>query len=178
MRRPIVGVMGSGQEAHEHLARPLGQWLASLGVHLLTGGGQGVMAAVSRAFCESPGRSGLAIGVIPPRDEDDATLPRPGYPNDWVEVAIHTHLPHSGERGWEVTSRNHINVLSSTVVVALPGGAGTGTEVALAQRYGRPVMAFLDETNGIVGLPLTVPVVTEFVKVQEFVQRYLRTVKR
>ena len=50
-RLPIVGVMGSGSHPHADLAEPLGRWLAAQGVHLLTGGGAGVMEAVSRAFC-------------------------------------------------------------------------------------------------------------------------------
>ena len=32
------------------LAEPLGRMLAAIGVHLLTGGGRGVMESVSRAF--------------------------------------------------------------------------------------------------------------------------------
>ncbi|HUT02907.1 MAG TPA: DNA-binding protein, partial [bacterium] len=46
-RLPIVGVLGSGSEPHEEKAKPLGEWLAREGVHLLTGGGGGVMEAVS-----------------------------------------------------------------------------------------------------------------------------------
>ena len=36
-RLPIVGVMGSARESHPDLAIPLGTWLATLPVHLLTG---------------------------------------------------------------------------------------------------------------------------------------------
>src|SRR5690606_16565050 len=43
-RLPIVGVMGSGSSASA-LAEPLGAALAELPIHLLTGGGAGVMAA-------------------------------------------------------------------------------------------------------------------------------------
>jgi predicted Rossmann-fold nucleotide-binding protein len=46
-------------------AIPLGEWLASIGVHLLTGGGKGVMESVSKAFYESPARQGVVLGVIP-----------------------------------------------------------------------------------------------------------------
>lgn len=132
-RRGVVGVMGSGVEPHEELALPLGRWIAERGFHLLTGGGGGVMAAVSRGFASVPHRRGLAIGVLP-------AGPPPGYPNPWVDVAIRTHLEALGERGQAPESRNHINVLSSDVVVALPGGAGTRSEIALAARYGRPVV--------------------------------------
>ena len=39
-------------------------------------------------------------------------------------------------------ARNVINVLSSRVVVACPGGAGTASEVALAVKCNRPVILF------------------------------------
>jgi predicted Rossmann-fold nucleotide-binding protein len=39
-------------------------------------------------------------------------------------------------------SRNHINVLSADAVVALPGGAGTRSEIDLAKRYGIPLIAY------------------------------------
>jgi predicted Rossmann-fold nucleotide-binding protein len=38
------------------------------------------------------------------------------------------------------SARNMINVLSSHVVVACPGGAGTLSEIALALKHGRPVI--------------------------------------
>lgn len=43
-----------------------------------------------------------------------------------------THLPLSGPFGTEDRSRNHISILSSDVVVALPGGDGTSSELQLA----------------------------------------------
>ena len=64
-RLPIVGVMGSGGERHEARASSLGEWLATEDVHLLTGGGGGVMEAVSQAFFNVPDRRGLVLGVIP-----------------------------------------------------------------------------------------------------------------
>ena len=130
-RLPIVGVMGSGTEAHEPRAQQVGSWLATEGVHLLTGGGGGVMASVSRAFHETPGRRGLVIGVLP-SSASASSEPKPGYPNPWVEIPIYTHLPFSGERGTDPLSRNHINVLTSDVVIFLPGAAGTASEAELA----------------------------------------------
>ena len=125
-RLPIVGVMGSGSEAHQERAREVGCWLATEGVHLLTGGGAGVMASVSKAFHEMPGRRGLVIGVLP--SSASRSQPKPGYPNSWVEIPIVTHLPLSGERGTDPMSRNHINLLSSDVLIFLPGSAGTASE--------------------------------------------------
>jgi len=98
-RLPIAGVMGSGTQEHADLAVPLGRWLASLEVHLLTGGGCGVMESVSRAFHEVQGRRGLVIGILPAASEENAAMAPPGYPNPWVEIAIRTHLPWSGSVG-------------------------------------------------------------------------------
>lgn len=156
----VVGVMGSGVRAHAELAVPLGRGLAGMGVHLLTGGGGGVMAAVSRAFAEVEDRAGLVLGVLPAdgfqrtsrragragdaESEPAQWEPPPGYPNPWVEVAVRTHLDARGTAGDAASSRNHVNVLSSDVVVALPGGQGTASEVALALRYGRPLVLLGD----------------------------------
>jgi uncharacterized protein (TIGR00725 family) len=147
--------MGSGQDPHSDRAGPLGSRLAEFGVHLLTGGGGGVMASVSAAFHAGSPRRGLVIGVLPTTQQNDSEpAERSGYPNSWVEIPIRTHLPYSGLRGQDPLSRNHINVLSADVIVALPGGAGTASEVALAVRYERPVIVWadplqLDVPNGV-----------------------------
>lgn len=146
-RRKIVGVMGSGKEAHNHLAAPLGRWLAKQGYNLLTGGGQGVMAAVSKAFASVPRRKGVIIGIIPAKqlyeNSDRRNFQKPeGYPNEWVEVPIITHLPLTGKQGKEKMSRNHINILSSDIIIALPGGEGTLSEIELALEYGKPIIIF------------------------------------
>lgn len=165
---PIVGVMGSGSAAHEERAAEVGRWLAAEGVHLLTGGGGGVMRSVSRAFFEDPDRRGSVIGVLPGRPE-----PPPGYPNPWVEIPIRTHLPSSGDQGTEAMSRNHINVLSSDVIIALPGSAGTSSEVRLACAYGRPVVAFVQARSDIPDLPDEVPICQSVDCVKRFVAAHL-----
>ena len=167
-RLPIVGVMGSGSSPHIGRVTQLGSWVAAQGFHLLTGGGAGVMTGVSRAFRSIPDRRGLVIGIIP-CVEGDPGRPLPGYPNPWVDVPILTHLPLRGPRGTEPRSRNHINVLSSDVVVALPGGSGTRSEVELALAYARPLIAWLGARDEIPSLPAEVPVTGEFSEIQEFV---------
>ena len=146
--------MGSGSRAHQNRAIRLGEWLATLDVHLLTGGGKGVMAAVSRSFYHVRNRKGLVLGIIPCRENQPSTTPH-GYPNQWVELPIFTHLPFSGTRGTDPLSRNHINVLTATIVIALPGGLGTVSEVKLAKQYSRPVVAFLNTKDRMAmpGLP-------------------------
>jgi len=137
-----VAVIGSGLDEHEDLARPVGELLASLGVNLLTGGGGGVMRPVSRAYIRARRERGISIGIIPCRSEAERAIPKDGYPNEFVELAIYTHLPYSGERGQDDLSRNHINILTASAVIALPGSLGTASEVALARRYGKPVIVF------------------------------------
>jgi uncharacterized protein (TIGR00725 family) len=170
-RLPIVAVMGSGSHADEARARHLGRWLAREGVHLLTGGGGGAMAAVSRAFVGVRPRRGRAIGVLPA--DESRRAPRPGYPNTWVEIPILTHLPASGEAGETPQSRNHLNVLSADVVVVMAGGAGTRSEARLALRYGRPVVAYLGDRHEVPGLPAEVPLATSLSAVQRFVRAAL-----
>ena len=166
MKRPIVGVMGSGAERHDALAAPVGRWLAQQGVHLLTGGGGGVMEAVSEAFAQVPERQGLVLGILKgfPGDDGRVTV---ATPNRWVEVAIRTHLPLSGAQGTDPQSRNHVNVLTADVVVVLPGSDGTRSEVQLALRYGRPVVALVGPDGWPASWP-DVPLATTF---DDFVRR-------
>jgi predicted Rossmann-fold nucleotide-binding protein len=156
---PVAAVIGSGRTADACCA-DVGRLIATLGFHLLTGGGRGVMEAVSRAFYETSPRSGLVIGIIPAEvhglDQienrtaaDIVYEPPAGYPNKWVEIAIFTHLPDSGEEGTLRSSRNHINVLSAHVIVALPGRAGTESEIWLAKQYGVPIIAYGDHADGV-----------------------------
>ena len=171
--RPIVGVMGSGSQPHEERAGALGRWLAHEGVHLLTGGGGGVMASVSRAFFGESDRKGLVIGVLPGSADAAVCRSPAGYPNPWVEIPICTHLPLSGDRGTDPGSRNSINVLSSDVLIALPGGPGTASEVRLALHYGRPLVAYLEHRSEIEGLPVEAVVSPSLAGVQGFVRSQL-----
>jgi len=142
----VVAVIGSGAAADRDRCRQVGRLLADLGCDLLTGGGGGVMEAVSRAFCEARdelGTGALAVGIVPGGvDAGGRYAARSGYPNPWVELAIYTHLPHSGKKGKDMLSRNHINVLSADAVVALPGGPGTRSEIDLARQYGIALIAY------------------------------------
>ncbi len=122
-RKPIVGVMGSGGvSSNDALAYEVGRLLALAGYVVLNGGGGGVMYAVSQGAAEA---GGLVVGVLPTSE------PTASYPNPYVHVPIYTGMS---------LARNAINILSSDVVVALPGGAGTLSEVALALNSGRHVV--------------------------------------
>ena len=162
--------MGSGADPCEPRAGGLGRMLAGLGVHLLTGGGGGVMASVSRAFFETEGRGGRVIGILPCEPDDPLCRAQAGYPNEWVEIPIATHLPLSGPRGTDPLSRNHINILSSDAVIALPGGPGTRSEVALAVKYRRPVVAYLKDPSELPGLPEAVTIASSLPEIERFLR--------
>ncbi|HUP26013.1 MAG TPA: molybdenum cofactor carrier protein [Thermoanaerobaculia bacterium] len=177
-RLPVIGVMGSGAAsigvALERRAASVGDLVARMGCHLLTGGGAGVMAAAARGFVAVDGRRGLSIGVLPgspPAARVGPPHPPPGYPNAWIELPIRTHLPWSGGDGIDPLSRNHLNVLSSDALVALDGGAGTASEITLALRYTRPVVAFLENPERELLLrPKDVPLVKTLAEVEAFVR--------
>ena len=64
----------------------------------------------------------------------------------------------------------HINVLTSDAIVALPGDAGTASEVELAISYGRPIIAFVESAEEIAWLPEGVPRTHDFEEVCSFVR--------
>jgi predicted Rossmann-fold nucleotide-binding protein len=118
------------------------------------------MEAVSRAFYETSPRQGIVIGVVPAAVEPLEAVERrraapveyevpAGYPNEWVEVAIYTHLPATGAEGTLRSSRNHINVLSADAIVALPGREGTAAEIWLATQYRVPIIAYGDHRDDV-----------------------------
>jgi len=142
----LIAVIGSGKNPHHSLSFPLGQWLAESGFHLVNGGGQGVMAETAQAFTSVANRKGLVVGILPasdmrnnPEERKEHSDP-PGYPNPYTEIVIRTHLPCVGEQGSMFESRNHIVVLSSDFIFALPGSYGTQSEIKLALEYGKPLV--------------------------------------
>lgn len=171
---PMIAVVGSGSERHDALAAPLGRLLAAEGVHLVTGGGGGVMAAVAEAFATTPGRRGLVIGILPGSVDDGQHTPRPDYPNPWVEIPIHTHLPLSGITGTSAMSRNHLIILSAAAVIALPGGAGTHSEITLARQYQRPLLAFAPGPDAFPNHPGPLDFTTDPWQIRAFLRRAIR----
>jgi uncharacterized protein (TIGR00725 family) len=121
-RTPYVAVVGPGDASTEelHAAEEIGAGLAAAGAVVVTGGLGGVMEAACRG---ARTRRGRTIGILPGEDRDAA--------NGWVEIAIATGL---GEL------RNGLLVRSADALVAIGGGHGTLSEVALALKLGRPVV--------------------------------------
>ena len=145
-KRKIVAVIGSGKERHEAISAPLGKWLAEKGYHLINGGGMGVMEATTKAFSETASRAGLTFGIIPSTQICDTLEKRNryeapiGYPNKYIDIPIRTHLHLSSLYGTEVSSRNHIIILTADIVIALPGEEGTISETQLALEYNKPLI--------------------------------------
>jgi uncharacterized protein (TIGR00725 family) len=121
-----VGVVGPGSAvsgatpALETVAEEVGRGLAEAGAVLVCGGLGGVMAAACRGAVAA---GGTTVGILPGADRSEA--------NPWVVVPLATGL---GE------ARNALVVRSVDVLVAVGGGWGTLSEIALALRGGRPVV--------------------------------------
>ncbi|HTX32145.1 MAG TPA: TIGR00725 family protein [Solirubrobacteraceae bacterium] len=119
---PYVAVVGPGEASPEEreLAEDVGQGLGRAGAIIVCGGLGGVMAAACRGASTAQGTS---IGILPGTDRAAA--------NDWVTLAIPTGL---GEL------RNGLVVRAADVVIAIGGGPGTLSEIALALKTGVPVV--------------------------------------
>lgn len=87
---------------------------------LVCGGLGGVMAAACRGAREA---GGTTVGILPGTDRSAA--------NRWVEVAVPTGV---GEL------RNGLVVRAADAVIAVAGGFGTLSEIALALKLGVPVV--------------------------------------
>ena len=126
-RRAIVAVIGA-QHPSESLfraAEQLGAGLVDSGFRIATGGLTGVMCGASRGARRAKGwREGSVIGVLPSLDAADA--------NDYVDIAIPTGLNYA---------RNTILVAMAEIVIAVGGGAGTLSEMALAWQHGKVTIA-------------------------------------
>lgn len=123
MRKKIVSVIGGHNctKEVEQLAKNLGKKLAKVADILVSGGLSGTMEAVCSGFKAS---GGLTIGIIPSYDKNTA--------NEFVDIVIPTGLG---------LARNVLVVQSADVVVALPGEAGTLSEIAYGLQFSIPVVS-------------------------------------
>lgn len=125
-RRPIVAVIGNNtaSELGYATARELGRHLSERGYRVATGGLGGIMEAASRGAREAPaGFEGCVIGVLPGLDASAA--------NPWVEIVMPTGLNFA---------RNVVLSAMADVVVAIGGGSGTLSEIALAWQHNKPIV--------------------------------------
>jgi uncharacterized protein (TIGR00725 family) len=118
-----VSVVGSGIAEGElyELAREVGRLVAGRGGVVVCGGLGGVMEAAARGAAEA---GGVALGVLPDEDRNRA--------NPYLAYSISTGTGHA---------RNLAVVCSGDVVVAVGGEYGTLSEIGLAKKVARPVVA-------------------------------------
>ena len=116
-----MAVVGAGEATPEQreLAEAVGRGLAERGAVVVTGGLGGVMEAACRGAREA---GGSTLGILPGHDRREA--------NPYVEVAVPTGL---GE------ARNALVVRAADSLVAVGGGFGTLSEIALALKAGKTV---------------------------------------
>ena len=176
MKRKVIGIVGSGTDSWQEYTEPLAVWIARAQYHLLTGAGNGVMSCASAAFVNVTNRRGLCLGIVPTiEDSQKGYVPLENYPNPWVELAIYSPLgtfKNSFKVGKSSISRNHTCVLSSDVLVALPGQLGTKNEIALAKEYNKPLILFAPSSE-MSDFPASLPRTDSLSNVIEFVETQL-----
>jgi uncharacterized protein (TIGR00725 family) len=118
-----VAVVGAGRASpeEERAAEAVGRGLAEAGAVLVCGGLGGVMEAACRGAKEA---GGTTVGILPGARREDA--------NAYVDIAIATGL---GEL------RNGLVVRAADALVAVGGEFGTLSEIALALKAGKTVVA-------------------------------------
>ena len=121
MPRKVIAVVGAGQATPEQTeaAERAGRAVARAGAVLVCGGLGGCMEAACRG-AKSAG--GLTLGFLPSNDRASA--------NPDVDLAIPTNMG---------VMRNVLIILAADAVVAVDGGLGTLSEIAIALQHRKPV---------------------------------------
>ncbi|MET8247610.1 TIGR00725 family protein [Streptomyces sp. NPDC005202] len=119
--RPCIAVAGPGQASAEEAepARRVGELLAGRGAVVVCGGLGGVMEACAEGVRAA---GGTVVGLLPGQDRSAG--------NRHLSVAVATGL---GEL------RNGVLVNTCDALIAVGGGWGTLSEIALALRAGKTV---------------------------------------
>ncbi len=117
-----IGVIGAGQhnEDTDRTAFEVGVEVARSGAVLICGGLGGVMESAARGAREE---KGMTVGILPGPNKAEA--------NPFIQIPIPTDLGHA---------RNAVVVRASDAVIAIGGGYGTLSEIALALKMGKPVV--------------------------------------
>ena len=124
----VVGSSGSIDDETAKKAYKLGRLLAEKGYIVISGGLDGVMEATFKGASDA---GGITVGIIPSLNKEDA--------NKYCKIVIPTGLGYA---------RNFLNVSSADVVIAIKGGKGTLSEIAMALVYHRPVIC-VKGTGGV-----------------------------
>ena len=122
MPRRYVAVCGASEPTESQLtaAREVGELLAKAGAIVLNGGLGGVSSAASEGASNA---GGLVVGLLPDAHRAGA--------NKFLTVALPTGMGQA---------RNVLIVTAAQSVIAIGGGWGTLSEIAIAKRLGRPVV--------------------------------------
>ncbi len=116
----VGGDLGTCEDEDCEMAREIGRGIAKLGAILVCGGRGGVMEASCKGAKEE---GGTTIGILPSGDRDEK--------NDYVDYGIVTGMG---------IMRNALVVLNGDIVVAIDGGYGTLSEIALATKYDKKIL--------------------------------------
>lgn len=122
MARRYVAVCGATEATESQLAaaKEVGRLLAAAGAVVINGGLGGVSTAVSEGASAA---GGVVVGILPDAHRAGA--------NQWLTVALPTGMGQA---------RNVLIVTAAQSVIAIGGGWGTLSEIAIAKRLGRPVV--------------------------------------
>jgi uncharacterized protein (TIGR00725 family) len=126
---PIIAIIGDSQVDKgaecDVFAEKLGRLIIDNNWRIMTGGLSGIMESAARgARASSKWSSGSIIGILPGYDPDAA--------NPYIDIPITTGLDHG----------RNLLVSQADAVIAIGGGAGTLSEIALAWLYFRLIVAF------------------------------------
>lgn len=124
-----IGVIGSNEsqcskELYE-FAYTLGLFLGDQGHTVLNGGMQGTMEAISKGVKASGNTISKVVGILPFDNSVKA--------NKYLDITIPTGIGFA---------RNSVLVLSSDILIALGGGAGTLNEISYAWQFSKKVFCY------------------------------------
>lgn len=122
MPRRYVAVCGASEASESQLgaAREVGKLLAQAGAVVINGGLGGVAGAASEGAASA---GGIVIGLLPDAHRAGA--------NENLTISLPTGMGQG---------RNVLIVTAAQSVIAIGGGWGTLSEIAIAKRLGRPVV--------------------------------------
>jgi hypothetical protein len=123
MPRRYVAVCGASEATAAQLdsAREVGKLLAEAGAVVINGGLGGVSGAASEGASHA---GGTVVGILPDTDRHHA--------NPHLTISLPTGMGQA---------RNVLIVTAAESVIAIGEGWGTLSEIAVARRLGRPVIA-------------------------------------
>jgi len=123
MQRRYVAVCGASDATASQLesAREVGRLLAEAGVVVVNGGLGGVAGAASEGAANA---GGTVVGILPDTDRHGV--------NPHVTISLPSGMGQA---------RNVLIVTAAESVIAIGEGWGTLSEIAVARRLGRPVVA-------------------------------------